>query len=88
MANQLNGKSANLNHVMTKKIYPGVTSWEEIPEKDIIMVVDCDHMCKPELFDRMGPCMRDTTVAVTLVPQWFHNLVQPGMSPLLLYPAS
>jgi hypothetical protein len=78
LPNQLNGKSANLNHVMTQKIYPGITSWEDIPEKDVIMVVDCDHMCKPELFDKMGPCMRDTAVAVTLVPQWFHNLVHPG----------
>jgi cellulose synthase/poly-beta-1,6-N-acetylglucosamine synthase-like glycosyltransferase len=78
LPNQLNGKSANLNHVMTQKIYPGITSWEDIPEKDVVMVVDCDHMCKPELFDKMGPCMRDTAVAVTLVPQWFHNLVHPG----------
>jgi cellulose synthase/poly-beta-1,6-N-acetylglucosamine synthase-like glycosyltransferase len=75
---QLNGKSANLNHVIMNKIYPGVKKAEEIPERDVIMVMDCDHMCKPEIFNRMGPCMRDRKVAVTLVPQSFHNVVYPG----------
>ena len=79
--NQLNGKSANLNHVVTSKIYPRATSPDDIPEGDILMVIDCDHMCKPELFNKMGPCMRDPDVAVTLVPQWFHNLVLPGACP-------
>ena len=66
---QLNGKSANLNHVMLKKIFPGVRKYDEIPPKDIIMVIDCDHMVKPEIFNKMGPCMLDEKVAVTLVPQ-------------------
>ena len=43
-ANQLNGKSANLNYVLMNKIYPTVCSAQEIPEKDIFMVMDCDHM--------------------------------------------
>ena len=81
---QLNGKSANLNHVITQKIYKGVTAAEQVPEKDILMVMDCDHMCKPELFNKMGPCMRDRAVGVTLVPQWFHNLIMPGAGPLAL----
>ena len=66
---QLNGKSANLNHVMLQKIFPGVRKFDEIPPKDIIMVIDCDHMVKPEIFNKMGPCMLDEKVAVTLVPQ-------------------
>jgi hypothetical protein len=41
------------------------------------MVMDCDHMAKPDIFNRMGPCMLDENVAVTLVPQWFHNMVFP-----------
>lgn len=66
---QLNGKSANLNHVMLQKIFPGVSKYDEIPPKDIIMVIDCDHCVKPEIFNKMGPCMLDEKVAVTLVPQ-------------------
>jgi cellulose synthase/poly-beta-1,6-N-acetylglucosamine synthase-like glycosyltransferase len=78
MPGQLNGKSANLNHVICNKIYPGVKRADQIPKKDILMVMDCDHMCKPEMFNKMGPCMRDLNVGVCLLPQWFHNLVYPG----------
>eukprot|EP00892_Ulva_mutabilis_P006100 jgi/Ulvmu1/3862/UM018_0081.1 len=74
---QLNGKSANLNHVVLQKIFPTIQSAAEIPAKDILMVVDCDHMAKPDIFNKMGPCMLDEAVAVTLVPQWFHNLIFP-----------
>jgi hypothetical protein len=74
---QLNGKSANLNHVLLRKIYPLVTTPDEVPERDIIMVMDCDHMVKPEIFNLMGPCMRDPKVGVTLAPQTFHNLILP-----------
>jgi cellulose synthase/poly-beta-1,6-N-acetylglucosamine synthase-like glycosyltransferase len=70
---QLNGKSANLNHVILQKIYPGVWKSDEIPLKDIIMVLDCDHMVKPDIFNKMGPCMIDEKVAVTLVPQVRHS---------------
>jgi cellulose synthase/poly-beta-1,6-N-acetylglucosamine synthase-like glycosyltransferase len=75
---QINGKSANINHVVTQKIYPAVTSPDDIPEKDILMVMDCDHMCKPNIFNKMGPCMRNLAVGITLAPQWFHNLILPG----------
>jgi hypothetical protein len=44
--NQLNGKSANLNHVLLRKIYPSVRKAEEVPIKDIFMVMDCDHMVR------------------------------------------
>jgi hypothetical protein len=43
---QLNGKSANLNHVLLHKIYPTVRRPEDVPAKDIFMVMDCDHMVR------------------------------------------
>jgi cellulose synthase/poly-beta-1,6-N-acetylglucosamine synthase-like glycosyltransferase len=66
---QLNGKSANLNHAILTKLYPNIRRAADIPEKDIIMIMDCDHMVKPEIFMKMGACMLDLNVAVTLVPQ-------------------
>ena len=75
---QLNGKSANLNHCILTKVYPRLTSVSEIPDDDIIMIMDCDHMVKPELFLKMGACMLDPRVGVTLVPQSFHNNLTPG----------
>lgn len=74
---QLNGKSANLNHVVLQKIFPTIRAASEVPVKDILMVIDCDHMVKPDIFNKMAPCMLDEAVAVTLVPQWFHNLIFP-----------
>jgi hypothetical protein len=32
---------------------------------------------KPEIFNKMGPCMLDERVAVCLAPQCFHNLIYP-----------
>jgi hypothetical protein len=66
---QLNGKSANLNHTILTKIYPSIESVSEVPEDDIIMIMDCDHMVKPEIFLKMGSCMLDPDVGVTLIPQ-------------------
>jgi hypothetical protein len=43
---QLNGKSANLNHVLMNKIYPSVRRAGQVPAKDIFMVMDCDHMVR------------------------------------------
>jgi cellulose synthase/poly-beta-1,6-N-acetylglucosamine synthase-like glycosyltransferase len=74
---QLNGKSANLNHVILRKIYPNVRRASQVPVKDIFMVMDCDHMVKPDIFNKMGPCMLDARMAVCLAPQCFHNLVYP-----------
>ena len=66
---QLNGKSANLNHAIVNHVYPGNPSLQDISEHDILMIMDCDHMVKPDIFLKMGACMLDTNVAVTLVPQ-------------------
>jgi cellulose synthase/poly-beta-1,6-N-acetylglucosamine synthase-like glycosyltransferase len=66
---QLNGKSANLNHAIMAKIHAHARSIEDIPNSDILMIMDCDHMVKPDIFLKMGACMRDPAVAVTLVPQ-------------------
>eukprot|EP00892_Ulva_mutabilis_P012255 jgi/Ulvmu1/9401/UM051_0029.1 len=74
----LNGKSANLNHVIFRKIYPHARRPEHIPERDILMVMDCDHMVKPDIYNRMAPCMlHDMNMAVVLVPQSFFNLIIP-----------
>lgn len=78
---QLNGKSANLNHAILTKIYPAARRPGDIPEKDVVMVVDCDHCVKPDIFNRMAPALRDPGVGVVLVPQWFHNLLQPVRLP-------
>ena len=43
-AGQLNGKSANLNYVLLNKIYPTARTAQDVPVKDIFMVMDCDHM--------------------------------------------
>jgi cellulose synthase/poly-beta-1,6-N-acetylglucosamine synthase-like glycosyltransferase len=66
---QLNGKSANLNHAILTKLYPNIRRASDIPSKDVIMIMDCDHMVKPQIFMKMGACMLDRRVAVTLVPQ-------------------
>ena len=63
--------------VVLTKIYPAARRPEDIPENDIVMVMDCDHMVKPEIFNKMAPCMRDRRVGTVLVPQWFHNLCHP-----------
>jgi cellulose synthase/poly-beta-1,6-N-acetylglucosamine synthase-like glycosyltransferase len=76
-AGQLNGKSANLNHAIMHKVYPEAQRPEDIPSTDMIMVMDVDHLVKPDIFNRMGPCMMDEEVAVTLVPQRFHNTLLP-----------
>ena len=41
---QINGKSTNLNHVLLNHIYPWVQRPEDVPEKDLLLVMDCDHM--------------------------------------------
>ena len=66
---QLNGKSANLNHTIMNHIYPHTVSPDDIPEGDVLMVMDCDHMVKPDIFFKMSPCMLDPRVGCTLVPQ-------------------
>jgi cellulose synthase/poly-beta-1,6-N-acetylglucosamine synthase-like glycosyltransferase len=66
---QLNGKSANLNHAIFNQIYPELRCPADVPVKDVLMVMDCDHMVKPSIFLKMGACMLHTRVGVTLVPQ-------------------
>jgi cellulose synthase/poly-beta-1,6-N-acetylglucosamine synthase-like glycosyltransferase len=51
------------------KIYPYVKTVDDIPENDILMIMDCDHMVKTEVFMKMGACMLDPKVGVTLIPQ-------------------
>lgn len=70
---QLNGKSANLNNVLSKIYAPGAT----LRETDVIMVMDCDHNVDPTFFEKTCPVMLDGSKAVCLVPQAFHNTIQP-----------
>ena len=74
---ELNGKSANMNHAIMNKIFPGVRSPADVSAQEVILVMDCDHMVKPDIFDKMAPCMLDESLAVLLAPQRFHNVIQP-----------
>lgn len=51
---QLNGKSANLNHAILRNVFPSARTPQDIPLKDILLVMDVDHMVKPDIFNRMG----------------------------------
>ena len=72
---QLNGKSANLNHVINTRIYPGGST--EIPLSDILMIMDCDHLVTKGFFNKVAAVMIDKKNAVCLVPQAFHNALEP-----------
>ena len=64
---QLNGKSANLNHAIMNHIHRGKARPSDVAGSDILMIMDCDHMVKPDIFLKMGACMEEPEVAVTLV---------------------
>ena len=51
---QLNGKSANLNHAILRKVFPSARTPKDVPIKDILLVMDVDHLVKPDIFNRMG----------------------------------
>lgn len=46
---QINGKSTNLNHVLFNHLYPHVQCPSDVSEKDLLLVMDCDHMVRPSL---------------------------------------
>lgn len=75
--NQLNGKSSNLNHILLSHIYPDVNHSNEVSWKDIIVVMDCDHLVTPAYFQKCCSVLLNKDVAVCLVPQAFHNLIKP-----------
>ena len=60
---QLNGKSSNLNHIILNKIYPDVAASNQVSWKDVIMVMDCDHLVKEEYFQKCCAVMLDKDVA-------------------------
>ena len=41
-----------LVQVICNKIYPDAKTPDDIPFNDVLMVVDVDHMAKPEMFNR------------------------------------
>ena len=77
LPHQLNGKSSNINHMVLRHMYPNVRQTADIPHKDILMVMDCDHLVEPEFFAKACAVMLDKDCAVCLIPQSFHNEVQP-----------
>jgi hypothetical protein len=77
LPHQLNGKSSNINHVVLNRIYPHVQCTDDIPFRDVLMIMDCDHLVEPEFFAKTCAVMLDPDVAVCLVPQSFHNEVHP-----------
>lgn len=74
---QLNGKSSNINHMVLNRMYPHAERTRDIPFRDILMVMDCDHMVEPQFFAKCCAVMLDKKVAVCLVPQSFHNEARP-----------
>lgn len=65
---QLNGKSSNLNHVILSKIYPSVEKPEDVSSRDILLVMDCDHLVQPAFFQKCCAVMLDQDTAVWLTP--------------------
>lgn len=74
---QINGKSANLNHAVLRKIFPTARSEADVPAGHILLIMDCDHMAKPEFFNMMAPAMLDEDIAAAVAPQHFHNAIAP-----------
>ena len=74
---QLNGKSANVNNAVLNHIFPGARSAADVPARHILLIMDCDHMAKPDFFYKLAPCMLDEAVGIALAPQYFHNHVTP-----------
>lgn len=74
---EINGKSANMNHTVLRKIFPSARTADDVPPRHILLVMDCDHMVRPEFFIKTSPVMLDEEVAVAVVPQHFHNVVSP-----------
>jgi chorismate mutase len=58
-------ESSNLNH--HKQIYPRAAV-ADISWKDILMVMDCDHMVVQNYFHKCCATMLDTNTAVCLAP--------------------
>lgn len=66
-----------LNRAISGGVYPTVQRPEDVPARDVLMVVACGLCAKPELFNRVGPCLRDPHVGAVVVPPASHAAVQP-----------
>lgn len=64
LPHQLNGKSSNINHMVLNHMYPGLTETKDVPYRDILMVMDCDHLVEKEFFAKCCAVMLDRDVAV------------------------
>lgn len=75
---ELNRRSAVLNYALFQHIFPEARRPEDIPERDVLLVVACGHMAKPELFNRVGPCLLGGAAAAAVaVPPAFHDCAAP-----------
>jgi hypothetical protein len=56
---EINGKSSNLNHCLTRVIYPGfcpvtgAAAWQLIPRNEVVVVFDADMVAKTHFFTRI-----------------------------------
>lgn len=77
---ELNRRSAVLNHALFQHIYPEARAPADIPERDVLLFTACGHMAKPQLFNRVGPCLLDAAAATAVVvPPAFHDCVEPDV---------
>ena len=69
----VNRRSALLNRAVFRDIYPGARHPRDVPSNDVLMIVAGGHCVKPEIFNRVGPCIQDTNATVVVVPPSYHN---------------
>ena len=59
----------DLSAAALRSIYPEARRAADVPQGDVFMLVDCRQMVKPDVFLKMGGCMRDPLVGVALAPE-------------------
>ncbi len=60
-AERLHAKAGNLNEALARN------------DAQFILVLDCDHIAKPEIIEKLLPYFRDEKVALVQSPQNFYN---------------
>lgn len=59
------------------QVFPHITHESDISWKDILVVMDADHLLKIDFFQKCCAVMLDPHQAVCMTPQAFHNAIQP-----------
>jgi hypothetical protein len=49
----------------------------QVSWRDVLVVMDCDHLVERPFFHKACACLLDQNVAVVLMPQAFHNTIRP-----------